>query len=247
MLKLRGSINNRAATFLVDSGASANFVDADFIKQNRLTTTTSDARMISLADGSMHRSDQRLRDAHLSVGDYEEKQTFTVLPLKGQSAILGLPWLTKNNANIDWRKRRILVKTKDRMHQLCMLGDIITSSASLQNVFKTRALAQERITRPSSEDKTRTIVESCSTASLASTRSTTKTRQDTPRRSVHAVRHGEKTRQAMPHSAHTHRDRELVLQGCKTTNQVKAQHASYAAALSAGMRTQRQEHTPPIA
>src|SRR6478672_13856520 len=38
LLKLRGSLNNVPATFLIDSGASANFVDSTFVDQNRIKT-----------------------------------------------------------------------------------------------------------------------------------------------------------------------------------------------------------------
>src|SRR6476646_2786516 len=171
LLKLKGTINGLPATLLVDSGASANFIDTAFVDQHKthMPTTAGEARLISLADGSTHRSDQRLKDADLIVGTHQETQQFTVLPLKGQTAILGLPWLSKNDANIDWRKRRIWLKTDGRVHTLCMLGDIRTTSATVQSNRIEELHMCSDITPPSSDSTTRHAEASCN-STVAATR-----------------------------------------------------------------------------
>lgn len=184
LLKLRGSLNNVPATFLIDSGASANFVDSTFVDQNGIKTIDGEARIISLADGSTHRSTKRLRDVDLVIGSHEETQTFTVLPLKGQSAILGMPWLSKSGANIDWRKRRILIKKNDKVHQLCMLGELQTTSATTRNEtndnHKTKESHDQKNDRP--------LQLTCSSASMLSIMPGTRNRNDTSNRSIHVVR-----------------------------------------------------------
>ena len=237
LLKLRGTINGLSATMLVDSGASANFIDAEFVERNKIETCTGEARLISLADGSTHRSDQRLRDAKLIVGTHEEAQQFTVLPLKGQTAILGLPWLTKNDASIDWRKRRILVKKHDKMHTLCTLGDLITSSALTQNKKQDCLNTRQRLNHSPSDDQTRRVETSCNSASLAAPHASTPTSSDDHRHFASTVRDAEKTTKQSLRSPLSIPARLPGFERPKMTNQRIALPMSYAAALSAGIRT----------
>ena len=243
LLKLRGTINGLSATLLVDSGASANFIDTGFVESNRLKTTTGDARLISLADGSTHRSDQRLRDAQLSVGTHNERQHFTVLPLKGQTAILGLPWLTKNNACIDWRQRRILVKSEDRVHTLCVLGDIVSCSATRQSTEKDLPQVRQRLTRSMGHEPTRSIELSCSSAGALSPQPTTKTSPDLAKHIVHVVQRAKNTNRQATHVPRPLTARQL---GSDEHKMMPAQHASYAAAVGARCRTSTPRNMVPL-
>ena len=229
LLKLRGSINNLPATMLVDSGASANFIDAEFVKQNRLSTSAGEVRLVHLADGSTHRSNQRLEKARVIIGSHAETQTFTVLPLKGQTAILGLPWLSKNDASIDWRKRRIIIKTQGRMHTLCMLGDIRTTTQNSRT-------DKEQTNHSTSDDKIRTIELSCNSADAAAQHTTNKTRPDAIRRSTHVVQHVNKTRQEPRHAPHSLPGRESGFDERENKNGRTASYASYAAAAGSSIR-----------
>ena len=241
LLKLRGSINNVPATFLIDSGASANFVDCRFVDQNKIETVDGEARIISLADGSTHRSTKRLRDVDLVIGSHREKQTFTVLPLKGQSAILGMPWLSKSGANIDWRKRRILIETNDRRHQLCKLGELRMTSASTQNEKND----QDRSKKTDNEKIDRSHQVTCSSASIVSQATSTRNQDKTPNHSVHVVQQVNNMKKVMQHQLQPHRHREAICQVGMNKKSMIARHSSYAAALKTSMNAQRHDATAP--
>jgi hypothetical protein len=99
---------------MIDSGATALFVDTKVAQRCGATIKPSN-RTIRLADGTERRADgtATIRCRLLSLGhagvcfDAE----YCVAPLGGHEIILGTPWLTHFNPVIDWRERKIRLKT----------------------------------------------------------------------------------------------------------------------------------------
>lgn len=107
-LILEGKICGVAARFLVDSGASGNFVSSDFAARHRLAVKDAGAHaQVSLADGSVATSSGLLRHVAVKIGRYYDRLTFRTLQLDVADVILGTPWLAHLNPHIDWQRNTV--------------------------------------------------------------------------------------------------------------------------------------------
>jgi transposase InsO family protein len=94
-----------AVTALLDSGATGLFIDADFAQSKNLTTTRLPRSIpVYNIDGSLnhHGSVKETVDLILRYKDHTERATFYVTALGGVPVILGHPWLSQHNPQIDW-------------------------------------------------------------------------------------------------------------------------------------------------
>jgi len=103
-MKFQGTLAGVPATFLVDSGASANFVSRAFVRRHRLPLShDGPAPTVRLADGSRKPSSGRLKAAAVEIGEYaDDRWTFTVLDLCGFDVVLGKTWLNDLQPLVDW-------------------------------------------------------------------------------------------------------------------------------------------------
>lgn len=117
---MSGSVSGQPAVFLIDSGATGNFVNASFVKRHRLATVpllVSD--LVKLADGSTQPAGSSVPSVAISLGSYKDHVDLVALPLDGYDVILGMTWLHQHNPSIDWRLRSIvLVDSKQQRHVL---------------------------------------------------------------------------------------------------------------------------------
>ena len=92
---------------MIDSGATALFLDHSFIKKNQISLTPL-CHPINLynIDGSSNQAGQITHFARLKLGldGFDEWTDFLATNLGGENAILGLPWLCKVNPHIDWQQ-----------------------------------------------------------------------------------------------------------------------------------------------
>ena len=110
MFKLRGYFAGHAATLLLDSGASSEFIDPEFARRCGLTLTPS-GRSVKLADGSIVAAQGQVSTAC----DLDAKTgpalpftaTYTATPLEGYDAILGVSWLAAHDPVIGWASRTL--------------------------------------------------------------------------------------------------------------------------------------------
>ena len=120
LIKLMGTVASHPAVFLVDSGATGNFVNAAFVQQHRLSTVplvVSD--IVQLADGSQYAAGSYASSVAMSLGSYTDRVDLVSLPLEGYDVILGMAWLHQYNPAIDWRRRSIvLIDSLQRSHVL---------------------------------------------------------------------------------------------------------------------------------
>lgn len=93
----------RRVRTLIDSGAQGNFVARDLVHKMHLHTVKRDSALgLHFADGSRHAVCDRVLMARLTgPGNYKEHIKLDVAPI-GYDIILGKPWLTAHNPNIDW-------------------------------------------------------------------------------------------------------------------------------------------------
>jgi transposase InsO family protein len=118
LLYLNGSLHGKPALFMIDSGASNNFVSPAFVKLAQLQPVPS-SRRISLADPSVVKPALGSVAASASLVACERggkqrlvfETNYTATELGPQDVILGMPWLEQHNPTIDWSRRRLVVTT----------------------------------------------------------------------------------------------------------------------------------------
>ena len=94
---------------LLDSGSTHDFISTDLVKKHNISTTTgSDVLNVTLADGSVRSQPITKTDSLKTVvGDFSEHQQFLVFPMTRYDVILGKPWLTRTNPQINFRTNEI--------------------------------------------------------------------------------------------------------------------------------------------
>lgn len=108
LLKLIGTLAGHQTIFLVDCGATGNFISSEFVSRHELKSSSllqPDA--ITLADGSKQSTGSFLKSASIHIGSYTDEVDFVSIPLVGADVILGMPWLGHYNPDIDWIKNTI--------------------------------------------------------------------------------------------------------------------------------------------
>jgi len=112
LFKIRTFFGQHAATALIDSGASTDFIDPAFARRCDLTLTPS-SRSVKLADGSLvDAAGQVVATCGLAAAKGDPipySATFTATPLEGYDMILGMSWLTAQDPLIGWNNRSITV------------------------------------------------------------------------------------------------------------------------------------------
>ena len=100
---------------MVDGGSTGNFVSASFASTCGASLSSfAEPVHVRMADGQLHRCDQRTTISFSTQG-YSETLQATVLPsLTGCDLILGMPWLKAHNPRIDWRTHEIHVNRPGR-------------------------------------------------------------------------------------------------------------------------------------
>ena len=99
-------------TALLDSGATGLFIDADFVQAKNLTVQRLPRSIpVYNIDGSLnvHGSIKETVDLILRYQDHTERATFHVTALGGVPVILGHPWLSKHNPQIDWTTGEVVM------------------------------------------------------------------------------------------------------------------------------------------
>ena len=97
-------------TALLDSGATGLFIDEDFVKAKNITThKLPHSIAVYNIDGTLnqHGSIKETVELIIRFQDHTERATFHVTTLGGVPIILGHPWLTKHNPDINWETGEI--------------------------------------------------------------------------------------------------------------------------------------------
>ena len=122
LIRLAGSIASIPVTFLLDSGATGNFLSSSFARSHNLRPQNTVPRKpptVTLADGHQQATAGTLSSVLTRVASFQEALDFVLTDLQGFDAILGMPWLQRHNPSIDWSKLTVsFVDSKQRKHTL---------------------------------------------------------------------------------------------------------------------------------
>lgn len=109
LLTTPGTANGNHALFLVDSGASFDYVSQSFVQKHSFEVQKASQVPVRVADGTLYNSDKVSKSVKLRIGAFEDTLTLRVFPLLTCDIILGLPWLYKHNPSIDWRSNTLTI------------------------------------------------------------------------------------------------------------------------------------------
>ena len=99
-----------ATAAMIDSGATALFMNKEFIRQHGIRTFPLKHPIgIFNIDGTRNQDGQitHFSRAKLTVDKHERWTDFLVTDLGQEDVILGLPWLRRENPEVDWEKGRL--------------------------------------------------------------------------------------------------------------------------------------------
>ena len=97
-----GEVNGIPVKFLIDSGASGNFINESLVEEHGLRLIKGQLKMqVHLADGSLRSSNHILKEAQICFEEHAEFLDFHVMKLPKYDAILGKLWLDRWNPRID--------------------------------------------------------------------------------------------------------------------------------------------------
>ena len=101
--------NNTTGSAMIDSGASTQFIDQDFVVKNNLPLTlkTKPETLIVVDGREAEKQLTHTCTLELTVDQHLETLTFQVTKLAGWNMILGKTWLKRHNPVIDWAKNTV--------------------------------------------------------------------------------------------------------------------------------------------
>ena len=113
LLLLQGTLNGFACKFLVDCGASENFVSTGFLSRHNLEFShQTDQPMVRFPNGDSQSCPGIYSHARINFNGHTTMADFVVTQLPHFEAVLGMPWLKQTNPSIDWDNLTLRVSTK---------------------------------------------------------------------------------------------------------------------------------------
>lgn len=103
-VQLSGELSGKLAKFMLDSGATSNFLSSEWVNCGIITASCTSNNIPQHPDGSqiassavIPKSAVTLCNSHIASPHHQERLTFDVADLHGYDATLGKPWLGKHN------------------------------------------------------------------------------------------------------------------------------------------------------
>ena len=111
VIKLRAKVQGQVVQALVDSGASCDFISEELVERLQLKTLPTGGQ-VRLINGQLEDSAAVVPKLAYRTGSFLDKRPFQVTKLVGVELILGKPWLTQFNPDIDWVVNMIRIVTR---------------------------------------------------------------------------------------------------------------------------------------
>lgn len=144
LLLYRGKINGHTCVFLVDSGASGNYIAESFVKRHGINACRRLVHSkVTMGDGTTYDVDRQIPTAKVHIQGYQDSITFMEAKLGGSfDAVLGKTWLKRINPKIDWRYDTLHFEHRHQQHhwntmlqedKLPANVDLVSLNSILQN------------------------------------------------------------------------------------------------------------------
>jgi hypothetical protein len=117
VIKLAARVHGRSIVAMLDCGASGNFLSSDLVAEQQIPTVHSEGQ-IRLINGDVQDASDVVPKLAYRVGSFVDKASFLVTDMQGVDMVLGKPWLTAFNPDIDWVTNTIRVVKDGVVHWL---------------------------------------------------------------------------------------------------------------------------------
>ena len=115
LLMLLGVLAGVKTRFLIDSGATCNYIDSSFLAYHGIVPTLKDSsHPVKMADGVEHDCDTQVSHARIRINAYKDYETFQVIKLARFDVVLGVQWLSRINRTINWENGKITFTLNDK-------------------------------------------------------------------------------------------------------------------------------------
>ncbi|MGH3054823.1 MAG: retropepsin-like aspartic protease, partial [Gaiellaceae bacterium] len=118
MLQYVGTVQGHSARFLIDSGANANFISAEFAAEHSLPSHRTTLHRIRIANSKTLTSSLLSQGLEIRLGTYVDQVNCLHTPSLPYDVILGKPWLTQRNPRIDWETNEVTLDMRGVTHRL---------------------------------------------------------------------------------------------------------------------------------
>jgi predicted aspartyl protease len=125
---LKGKIAKRDVLYLLDTGASHNFITRESAERMELHLEELKAPIkVHFANGISHPTTLQAKEVPLQLGNWRGKVDLLVSTLGGMDCILGMGFITKNNVLIEGHNRLVRIPSKSgimrvKAHELSCVG-----------------------------------------------------------------------------------------------------------------------------
>ena len=108
-IRLRYKARTVTTTALIDCGATGNFIDPSLVRRLLLPSRTIPPLQAFNVDGTTNKQGRitAATTVHCQTTDFEDNLTLMIVGLGRSQIVLGMPWLTKHNPQIDWEKKTV--------------------------------------------------------------------------------------------------------------------------------------------
>lgn len=162
LIRLKAKCRGEELSVLVDSGASEDYIDPAIVKKLNLPTLQVGDRQVKLANGTLQDAGTVVPDMRFRIGQLKDRRPFTVTKLAQDDIILGKPWLTAHNPDIDWVSNTITVQRKGMSYTLQSKLDksdqspnfSLLSALQLKRELRKGAVAFLAVLKETTEDPT---------------------------------------------------------------------------------------------
>ncbi|KAJ9512244.1 hypothetical protein QJQ45_012797 [Haematococcus lacustris] len=133
---LRGTFSGHRARFLLDSGATGNIVSSRFLQQAglRMAGKAAPGRLLLPGPSPSYLPTYELSHCTVRLSTYHDRVPFVMADISNTDydVVLGKPWLTAKNPDIDWPLERITLRHAGAVHTLAAPPSYAPSPLSSQ-------------------------------------------------------------------------------------------------------------------
>uniref|UniRef100_A0A383WFN5 Reverse transcriptase n=1 Tax=Tetradesmus obliquus TaxID=3088 RepID=A0A383WFN5_TETOB len=102
LIRLQAKCRGEVLSVLLDSGASEEYIDPSVVKKLNLPTLSLSDRQVQLGNGALQDCSFVVPSLKFRIDKFKDRRPFTVTKLAQDEIVLGKPWLTQFNPDIDW-------------------------------------------------------------------------------------------------------------------------------------------------
>jgi hypothetical protein len=112
LIKISGYVKGHPMLFLLDTGATHNFIAEKIVKKLQIRMSTMKGISVKLATRQLALCDFYVSQLPIKIGEFLDHVNFTVAPLHEHAIVWGMDWLSTNNVSIQCAKHQAILWDK---------------------------------------------------------------------------------------------------------------------------------------